>query len=106
MKKFLVRVFSSLPLIYWLVLAGCGIFFWILIFGHHGFYEMQKLLSIRHTLGKEKTALVKMQEELTQELKLLDEPAYIKHLIREELGYAAPDEKIILFNKKQEPLNR
>ena len=106
MKKFLVRVFSSLPLIYWLVLVGCGVFFWILIFGHHGFYEMQKLLSIRHTLEEEKEDLVKMQDELTQEFKLLDEPIYIKHLMREELVYAAPDEKIILFNKKQDPLNR
>jgi len=84
----------------WLWIVGSALFLWLWIFGNQGLYELQKLIHIRQDLQDNRATLEKEKENLKGELKALEGSSYLDHLVRQELGYVKPNEKIVQF---QEP---
>lgn len=85
--------------IHWLIVLGSVLFLWLWIFGNQGLYELRQLSTIKQSLQKETLNLQKEKENLTTESKRLEEPEYMEHVIRQELGYVKPSEKVVQFTK-------
>ena len=79
--------------------ASLFVFVWLLVFGHQGLQEMEKLLAIRTKLNEEKTFYLKQKATLEKEQEQLNLPDYLEHLIREELGYVRSGEVVVKFRK-------
>lgn len=77
------------------------LFFWLLLFGNQGLYELENLRHLKASFIHQTEALQNEQKELKEELKNLDNPEYLKHLIHKELGYVADDEVIVKFPPKE-----
>lgn len=94
-RRLLLQIFHSLPLAAWLAVLAFSVFLWLLVFGHHGLYELERLLRIKNDLISQKEDLQKEKTNLNAELKNLENPVYLKHLIHKEMGFTESDEVII-----------
>lgn len=98
-RRLLLQIFHSLPLATWLAVLALSIFLWLLVFGHHGLYELEHLLRVKKNLVSQREGLEKEKADLNTELKNLENPVYLKHLIHKEMGYTESDEVIIQLQK-------
>ena len=94
-RRLLLQVFRSLPLSTWLAVLAFSIFLWLLVFGHHGLYELEYLLRTKKDLISQKEMLQNEKKDLNVEIQNLDNPLYLKHLIHKEMGFTEPDEVIV-----------
>lgn len=101
MKVFLLHLAHAVPLGLWAGIAALGLFFWLWIFGHQGLYELEHLRQMRVELLQEEGGLLEEKARLERELTFLDNPAYLKHLIHQELGYVEKGELMIQFPPNQ-----
>lgn len=99
---FFLRIVRSLPLTHWLLIAGFGSFLWFWIFGSNGLVELEQRIRLKRNYAAQKESLAVEKEKLEQELKNLENPRYLKHLIHKELGFVEPDEMVIQFREKRE----
>ena len=97
-----LQIVRSLPPTSWLMILGLGLFIWLGIFGHNGLADLEHLIRLKKNYSTQKEALVEEKEALEQELKNLDNPRYLKHLIHQELGFIESDKVIIQFHEKKE----
>lgn len=95
------KILRFFPLRVWLILLGLGIFFWFWVFGHQGLLDLEQLRRVRAELIQEEKELLKERAQLKQELKLLKDPRYQKHLIHKELGFVEGSEVILKFKKAE-----
>lgn len=94
---FIFQLVCSVPWTTWIGLIALSVFFWLGIFGHQGLYELEHLRQTRATLLLEEKGLLDEKAQLEKELKLLEDPLYMKHLIHQELGYTEKDEILVQF---------
>lgn len=95
------KILRFFPLRVWLALLGFGIFFWFWVFGRQGLLDLEQLRRGRAELLQEEQNLLKERAQLKQELKLLKDPRYQKHLIHKELGFVEEGEAVIQFRKAE-----
>ena len=82
-----------------IVIAVVGAFFWFVVLGDQGIYRRERLLEMKSRLTLENKALNDDIDRLTQEKRLLGDPANLEMVIRSELGYIRPGE--VLFEEKK-----
>lgn len=69
-----------------------------LIFADRGVIDYYDLKSIVTSKVEEKTSILKENENIIKEIRLIqDDAAYQKRLVRDHLGYVANDEYVVLF---------
>ncbi|MBI5300143.1 MAG: septum formation initiator family protein [Deltaproteobacteria bacterium] len=98
---FFLQIVRSLPLRSWLVIFGAGLFLWFWIFGHNGLVDLEHLIRLQRNYTQQKQSLAEEKEQLEQDLKNMENPRYLKHLIHQELGYVESDEVVIQFQEKK-----
>ena len=82
-----------------IVIAAIGAFFWFVVLGDQGLYQLRRLLDMRQRLTAERQSLSDDIDRLAQEKELLADPANVETVIRSELGYIKPGE--IVFEEKK-----
>lgn len=93
-----LRVFLSfLTPIRLLVITCVGAFFWFLILGDQGIYQLRMLLEMKQRLIHERGELNDEIDRLSAEKEMLKDPSKLEMVIRQELGYIRPGE--VLFEE-------
>lgn len=82
------------------VIAAIVLFFWLFVLGDRGIYQLRRLLDMKNRLIKERQVLNEEIDRLTEEKKILSDPANIEMVIRKELGYIHPGE--VVFEEKND----
>ncbi|MFH0800584.1 MAG: septum formation initiator family protein [Pseudomonadota bacterium] len=82
-----------------IVIAVMGAFFWFVILGDKGIYQMRRLLDMKNRLATERRSLNDDIDRLTEEKRLLSDPANLEASVRSELGYIKPGE--VVFEDKK-----
>lgn len=80
------------------VVAVCA-FFWFVVMGDQGLYQLERLLHMRNRLQQERQNLNDAIDALTQEKADLADPANLEPVIRDELGAIKPGE--VIFEEKK-----
>lgn len=80
------------------VIAAVVIFFWFLVLGDQGVYQLRQLLEMKNKLTEERKQLNDEIDRLAEEKKMLEDPSKLEMVIRTELGFIRPGE--VLFEEK------
>ena len=94
----IIRGFSTKS---WIFLFGMLLALWILLFGSDGPYQLERLKQSEQSFLRQKEQLLSEQKNLQSEMKKMETPKYLKHLIRKDLGYVEPNEVIVKFPSSQ-----
>jgi len=81
-----------------IVTAALIAFFWFLVLGDQGVYQLQRLMEMKSGLLAEQQEINDDIDRLTHEKQLLQEPKRLEPIVRAELGYIRPGE--VLFEEK------
>ena len=84
-----------------LLIVGIAAFFWFLVLGDQGVYQLRKLQVMHDDLASQREKLKGEIESLTYEEKRLEDPRNLEYVIREELGMVKPGE--VIFQEKRTP---
>jgi len=76
-------------------------FFWFVVLGDKGIYQLRQLLGMKNRLMTERHTLNDEIDKLSEEKKVLSEPANLEMVIRRELGYIKPGEIVFEGKKPQ-----
>ncbi len=87
-----------------IVITSLTAFFWFVVLGDKGIYELRKLSKMKGRLESERRTLGDDIDRLSEEKKNLTDPARLEMPIRKELGYIKPGE--VVFEEKKEPASR
>lgn len=82
-----------------MIVAIVVLFFWLLLLGNQGVYQLKKLLLHKNKLTHQKEILIKDISKLKDKREFLLNPEQLEMTIREELGYIKPGE-ILIQEKK------
>lgn len=74
-------------------------FFWFVVLGDKGVYQLRQLLNMKYKLLAERQKLNDDVERLSYEKEMLSDTNNLEMVIRQELGYIKPGE--VVFEKKK-----
>lgn len=77
-----------------IVISTLVVFFWFIILGDKGIYQLRRLLDLKMVLIQERQALNEEIDRLNEEKNTLSDPANLEMIIRSELGYIKPGETV------------
>jgi len=99
-RAFLIFCWRFLTPIRILVVTSVALFFWFVILGDQGISELRRLFEMKHRLEQERRLLNDDIDRLTEEKKILSDPANLEITIRKELGYIKQGE--IVFEERRD----
>lgn len=98
-SKFLIGFLHQLTPVRIIVIASVAVFFWFVVLGDKGLYQMRRLIAMKNRLVSERQALNDEIDKLSAERQILSDPANLEMAIRSELGYIKPGE--VIFEEKK-----
>ena len=77
-----------------LVIVLVVVFFWFLVLGDQGLYQLRRLIEMKGYLTGERQAITEEIDALEKEKVMLENPDTLEMVIRRELGYIRPGEVV------------
>lgn len=92
---FVKKVLSAFSFKTWIAASALILFLWVWIFGQQGLLLLENLRHKKSELLSQQKKFKEEETSLKKELRNLEDPDYLKHLIHKDLGYVQEDEVLI-----------